>query len=189
MLVCVVGEYLFQRTRPLSKVVWSPAEVVRDIQAIFLCVIVGVLQNWFQQLLKTSYSRVCPKEKRWRGEEDIHLHVWDMNATAYGYIQYLHKHWSERTIWNHIKWCEEESGQAYECQSRSFQAYCFSLYGCAAWKFLFHRWILLKLGKLRDNSHSYCNHSSFGRPLTLSCIVQHQYVLLLLIHLLILSMY
>jgi len=64
MLVCVVGEYLFQRTRPLSQVVWSPAEIVRDIQAIFLCVIVGVLQNWFQQLLKTSYSRVCPKEKR-----------------------------------------------------------------------------------------------------------------------------
>ena len=145
MLVCVVGEHLFQRTRPLSKVVWSPAEVVRDIQAIFLCVIVGVLQNWDQHLLKTSYStsRVCPNEKRWRGEEDIHLHVWDMNAAAYhlpnedGYIQYLHKHWNERMIWNHVEWCENESGQVCECQSRSFQAYCFSLYGCATWNVSF----------------------------------------------------
>lgn len=40
------------RTGPFPKVMWGPVEIVRNVKAIFLGVVNGVLQNWLEQQLK-----------------------------------------------------------------------------------------------------------------------------------------
>lgn len=154
MLVCV---HLFQRTRPFSKVVWSPAEIVRDIQAILLCVIVGVFQNWFEHQLKTKM--VIWNKKRGRWEEDIHLcmqGIWRLNINGKMQLQPIfhnftndgsyHANTTNSLDWILCKTTKPDMKRRAEYPSRLFRPTVFTLGILWFWNlYLLRRWVLLKL--------------------------------------------
>ena len=60
-----------QLTWPVSEVVGGPGQVVRSVEAVFGCLVVGVVQNGKEEGLHERESGVVQEGRR--GEDDIDL--------------------------------------------------------------------------------------------------------------------